>query len=68
MPRESRFHRYISAPAWALLGVLTSLIIATGCEPRIKPEELGTPIYDELKLPGADDPPISLDREPPSEK
>jgi len=38
-----------------LAGILLLAAIA-GCEPKIPPEELGTPVYDGAKLPGANDP------------
>jgi hypothetical protein len=61
MLRQHRPHA-----AGLLLGLLALASVA-GCEPRIKPEEFGTPVYEESKLPGAGDPPILLDRETPAE-
>jgi len=66
MPAKTLQSRNFSTAAWAFSGLLVFLG-AIGCEPRIKPEEFGTPVYEESKLPGAGDPPISLDREPAAE-
>ncbi|HEY2840292.1 MAG TPA: hypothetical protein VGJ26_14140 [Pirellulales bacterium] len=43
--------------------VLSALFGIAGCEPSIKPADLGTPVYDETKLPGAGDPPAEVENE-----
>ena len=66
MSVKMRRRRSYSTGMGALLG-LVALSGALGCEPAIKPEELGTPVYDESKLPGAGEAPKALDHEKPVE-
>ncbi len=55
MKANQRIGRFRRGIAVALIALLTAAG-AVGCNPAVSPKELGTPVYETDKLPGAGEP------------